>query len=393
MNEQIRSDFPIVKNIIYMDSAATSLTPEPVLEAISHYYREYNANVGRGVHRLSLIASQRYREAHRKIAEFIGGKEEDVIFTKNATESINLVAYGLPWGRGDEVVTTMLEHHSNFLPWLRLKAKGVIVHVVKPNRDGLFDIADFEDVITPRTKLVAVTHISNVLGSISPIKELSGICNEYDTLLLIDGAQSAPHIRIDVKELGCDFFAFSGHKMLGPTGTGVLWVKDSERIEPTFYGGGMVADVSQDTYTLTGGYERFEAGTPHIAGGVGLGRAVDYLEEVGIHEIMSYESKLTKQLLDGLLSLEHVHVYGSTNLKDRIGVISFNIKGKKPDEVACMLDEASAILVRSGHHCCMPLMNYLGLKDGTVRESMYLYNTEEEVDTFLETVEEVAKVV
>ncbi|MFZ2072039.1 MAG: cysteine desulfurase [Halobacteriota archaeon] len=390
MNDKLRADFPILRDIIYMDSGATSLTPEPVVEAVSRYYRDYNANVGRGVHRLAKMATQYYEDAHRKVAGFIGAKEGEVIFTKNTTEAINMVAYGLKWEKGDEVVTTALEHHSNFLPWLRLKEKGVNIKIVKPNRDGLFDVADFEAAIDAGTRLVAVTHVSNVLGTISPIKEISALCRESNALLLVDGAQSAPHISIDVEVLGCNFFAFSGHKMLGPTGTGVLWMKDPEGIEPSFFGGGMIEEVSLDDYKLAAGYERFEAGTPNIAGCIGLGRAVDYLQEVGMNEMKSHESKLTKMLLSGLLDTGNVQVYGSTTLKDRIGVVSFNIKGMNPHDVALMLDDASDIMVRSGHHCCMPLMNYLGL-EGTVRASLYLYNIEEELDKFLETVESIAR--
>lgn len=393
MNERLRADFPILKDIIYMDNAATSLTPEPVLEAVLSYYREYNANVGRGVHRLSQVASQKYQNAHRKVAEFIGAKEGEVIFTKNTTEATNMVAYGLKWAKGDEIVTTLLEHHSNFLPWLRLKEKGVSLKIVKPSKSGIFDISDFEHAIGDRTRLVAVSQVSNVLGTISPIKEIAAICKENNTLFLVDGAQSVPHIPINVEELGCDFLAFSGHKMLGPTGTGVLWMRDPDGLEPTFFGGGMIETVSRDDYTLTGGYERFEAGTPHIAGGIGLGRAVDYLNEVGMERIRVHEESLAKILLEGLRDIDKVQVYGSTNPSERIGVVSFTITGLHPHEVALMLDEASDIIVRSGHHCCMPLMHYLGLEDGTVRASLYLYNTEEEVDTFLEMVEGIAKVV
>ncbi len=391
--ERIRADFPILASVIYMDSASTSLTPEPVLDAVLEYYRGYRANVGRGVHRLAGITSQKYNDAHRKVGEFICA-EGGLIFTKNTTEAINMVASGLKWERGDRVVTTLLEHHSNFLPWLRLKEKGIIqeLDIVKPNQEGLLEASDLEDRIDDRTRLVAVTHISNVLGTILPIKEISAICSEKNTLLLVDGAQSVPHIGVDVEELGCDFFAFSGHKMLGPTGTGALWVKDLEVIEPSFFGGGMIEDVSQDNYKLAAGYERFEAGTPNIAGGIGLGRAVDYLTAVGMDEIMSHESKMTRMVLEGLSEIENVHVYGSTNLKDRIGVVSFNIEGVNPHDVALMLDEASDIMVRSGHHCCMPLLKYLGL-EGTVRASLYLYNTEAEVDKFLETVEEITNVV
>jgi cysteine desulfurase/selenocysteine lyase len=244
--------------------------------------------------------------------------------------------------------------------------------------------------------LVAVTQVSNVLGTISPIKEIAALCKETgsrETLFLVDGAQSVPHIPLDVKALGCDFLAFSGHKMLGPTGTGVLWVKDLYGLEPTFLGGGMIETVSLEGYKLAGGYEGFEAGTPHIAGGIGLGRAVDYLKEVGMGEVKAHEARLTKRLLEGLQEIGEVQVYGSANLNERVGVVSFTINGLHPHDVALMLDEASAIMVRSGHHCCMPLMTYLGLNEGTVRASLYLYNMKEEVDTFLETVEGIAKVV
>jgi cysteine desulfurase/selenocysteine lyase len=394
--ERIRKDFPILNDIIYMDSAATSLTPEPVLDAILGYYRKYNANVERGVHRLSQMASQKYEDAHRKVANFIGiapkkNENEEVIFTKNATEGINTVAAGLGWKRGDKIVTSLMEHHSNFIPWLRLREKGVILDIITPNKGGFFDISDFEDAIDDRTKLVAITHVSNVLGTISPIKEISTICREKDALLLVDGAQSVPHLRIDVKELGCDFFCFSGHKMLGPTGTGVLLMR-KDVIEPLCFGGGTIKKVSLDDYELMEGKARFEAGTPNIAGGIGLGRAVDYLNGVGMDEVRAYEEELSKRLVEGLLEIEKVDVYGSYSKKERIGTVSFNIKGLNPHDVAMMLDEASDIMVRSGHHCCMPLMKYLGLEEGTVRVSLYLYNTVEEVEKLLETVAGIAKV-
>ena len=390
---EIKTDFPILKDIIYMDSASTSLTPEPVLNAVLKYYREYNANVGRGVHRLSQVASQKYKDAHRKVADFISANEEEVIFTKNTTEAINMVASGLRWKTGDKVVTTLLEHHSNFLPWLRLKSFGVALDIVKPDKNGKFNISDFKEVIDDKTRLVGVTHVTNVLGTITPIEEISAICKKKDALLLVDGAQSVPHIPVNVKELGCDFLCFSGHKMLGPTGTGVLWMREDffDRLEPLNFGGGMIDDVSLNDYELTKGYERFEGGTPNIAGGIGLGRAIDYLKKIGMEKIKDHEAKLTERLLEGLLKIRRVEVYGPLNFKERIGVVSFNIKDLNPHDVALMLDEASSIMVRSGHHCCMPLVKYLGLKEGAVRISLYLYNTEEEIDTFLETVKEIAK--
>ena len=390
---EIKTDFPILKDIIYMDSASTSLTPEPVLNAVSKYYREYNANVGRGVHRLSQIASQKYKDAHRKVADFIGANEEEVIFTKNTTEAINTVASGLKWKTGDKVVTTLLEHHSNFLPWLRLKSFGVALDIVKPDKNGKFNVLDFEEMIDDKTRLVAVTHVSNVLGTITPIEEISAICEKKNALLLVDGAQSVPHIHVDVRNLGCNFLCFSGHKMLGPTGTGILWMKEDffDRLEPLNFGGGMIDDVSLNGYELTKGYERFEGGTPNIAGVIGFGRAIDYLKKIGMDKIKDHEAKLTERLLEGLLEIKRVEIYGSLNSKERIGLVSFNIKDLNSHDVALMLDEASNIMVRSGHHCCMPMIKYFGLKEGVVRVSLYLYNTEEEVDTFLETVKEIAK--
>jgi len=390
---EIKTDFPILNDIIYMDSASTSLTPEPVLNVVSKYYREYNANVGRGVHRLSQVASQKYKDAHRKVADFIGANEEEVIFTKNTTEAINTVASGLKWKIGDKVVTTLLEHHSNFLPWLRLKSLGVELDIVKPDKNGKFNVSDFKEVIDDKTRLVAVTHVSNVLGTITPIEEISAICKKKNALLLVDGAQSVPHIHVDVRKLGCNFLCFSGHKMLGPTGTGILWMKEDffDRLEPLSFGGGMIDDVSLNGYELTKGYERFEGGTPNIAGVIGFGRAIDYLKKIGMDKIKDHEAKLTERLLEGLLEIRRVEIYGSLNSKERIGLVSFNIKDLNPHDVALMLDEASNIMVRSGHLCCMPLMKYFGLKEGAVRVSLYLYNTEEEVDTFLETVKEIAK--
>ncbi len=390
--ENIRKDFPILdEGIIYMDSAATSLTPESVVASIQSYYRSYNANVERGVHRLSQVASQLYEEGHRKIADFINANEEEIIFTKNTTEGINLVASGLGWKRGDKIVTSILEHHSNLMPWLRVKRKfGVNLEIVKP-KNGVLSPEDVEKVVDDRTKLVALTHVSNVLGLITPIKEIAKVCEDNNALFLVDGAQSVPHLPVDVKELGCDFLAFSGHKMLGPTGTGVLFMRMPllERVEPLAIGGGTIDDVSLEKYKLKENYERFEAGTPNIAGGIALGRAVEYLEKIGMNEIREHEEKLTKKLVLGLEEIENVEIL-HPDLEQRIGVISFNIKGINPHDIALMLDNFSNIMVRSGYHCCMPLMRELSV-NGAVRVSLYLYNTEEEVETLLGTIEEVAR--
>jgi len=387
--EKIISDFPILKDVIYMDSASTSLTPEPVLDFMLKYYREYNANVGRGVHRLSQMAQQRYSDAHKKVARFIGATGGNLIFTRNTTESINMVAYGLRWRRGDKVVTTLAEHHSNFLPWLRLRKDGVDLEFVKPENSGTFDVADFERAIDAGTRLVTVAHMTNVLGTVLPIKEISEICQDNGAMLLIDGAQSVPHFPTNVKDLGCDFLCFSGHKMLGPKGTGVLWTK--QNIEPLLVGGGMVEDVSAEGFESKKGYEGFEAGTPHISGGIGLGRAVDYLVEVGMEEVKAHEARLAGRLLDGLQEIDGLEVNGPPDCRDRGSIVSFNVKGLMPHDVALMLDHAANIMVRSGHHCCIPLMKHLGLKDGTVRASLYLYNTEEEVERLLGTIEDIAK--
>jgi cysteine desulfurase/selenocysteine lyase len=386
----IRSDFPILEDLIYLDSASTSLTPEPVLQSVLDYYRGYKANVGRGVYRLAQLADQRYRDAHHKVAGFVGGEKGTLIFTRNATESINLVARGLRWKKGDKVVTTLLEHHSNLLPWMRLEKEGVQLKVLVPNDQGMLDLSDFEKAIDDETKLIAVSQLSNAVGTLIPVKEISRICRDHGAALLVDGAQSVPHFSVNVKDLDCDFLCFSGHKMLGPTGTGALWVKNTEEIEPLIVGGGMVEDVCDSDYDIKKGYEGFEAGTPDISGGIGFGTAADYLTRVGMDEIHNHEGQLTRRLLAGLQEIEDVEVFGPLNLEDRGGLVSFNVKGLMPHEVALMLDQASNIMVRSGHHCCIPLMRHLGLKYGTVRASLYLYNTKEEIDKILGALEQIA---
>jgi len=386
----IRSDFPILEDLIYLDSASTSLTPEPVLQSVLDYYRSYRANVGRGVYRLAQLANQRYRNAHRKVASFVGGEEGTLVFTRNATESINIVARGMQWKKGDKVVTTLLEHHSNLLPWMRLKKEGVQLKVLLPDHQGKLDLSDFEKTVEDETKLIAVSQLSNALGTLLPIKEISRICRDHGAALLVDGAQSVPHFSVNVKDLDCDFLCFSGHKMLGPTGTGALWIKKGVEIEPLMVGGGMVEDVGNCDYEIKKGFEGFEAGTPDISGGIGFGAAADYLTRVGMEEIHDHERQLTRRLLVGLQEMDGVEVYGPLNPEDRGGVVSFNVRGLMPHEVALVLDQASNIMVRSGHHCCIPLMRHIGLKYGTVRASLYLYNTTEEIDKLLGAMEQIA---
>ncbi len=400
--ERIRRDFHILESgIIYMDTAATSLTPEPVLDAMLEYYRGYNANVGRGVHHLTRIATDEYEEARKKVAEFIGARAHELVFTRNTTEGINLVASGLRTRlhKGDKVVISLLEHHSNLLPWLRAKSDlGIDIEVVKPSgrmRELELSVSDFEAAIDEHTKLVALTHVSNAIGSILPVGEIAKLCHANDALLLVDAAQSVPHLEVDVKELGCDFLAFSGHKMLAPTGIGGLYIREElmPEIEPLMVGGGAVETASFDDYRLKGANERFESGTPDISGAIGLGAAVDYLTAIGLDNVRLTEEKLTEELIEGLQSIPGVEVYGyGTSAADRgkrIGTVSFNLAGKSPDEVALRLDNEGSIIVRSGHHCCIPLMNYLGI-EGTVRASLYLYNTESEVNRLLELVERIA---
>ncbi len=410
---EIRNQFPILKDIIYLDSASTSLTPELVIKSVADYYRSYKANVGRGVYRTAQIADQRYRQAHGKVASLIrsetyadelagegqnrGPAESITAFTRNATESINTVACGIKWKRGDRIVTTLIEHHSNLLPWMRLRERGVDLTIVRPDGKGRLDMADLEKAISKGARLVAVSHISNALGTVVPIKEISEICCDRGASLLVDAAQSAPHLPLDVSEMGCDFLCFSGHKMLGPTGSGVLWMRceGQERIEPLLAGGGMVEDVEGSAYTVKRGYEGYEAGTPDIAAGIGLGAAVDYLTQLGMEEIHIHERGLARRLLSGLQDIKGVAVYGpgisDDENKEMSGVVSFNVDGLLPHEVALMLDSSKSISVRSGHHCCIPLMKHLGLKYGTVRASLYLYNTSEEIDGLLAAIEQIAR--
>ena len=388
--QEVRNDFPILGDIIYLDNAATSFSPEPIIAAMTEFEHTYRSNVGRGVHRLTRIATQRYWHAHEKVAGFIGAPSGVTVFTKNTTEAINMVAAGLPWKAGDRVVTTILEHHSNLLPWRNLKKQGVELDVIGINPDYSLDLDALEKAFTPSTRLVAVTHASNVLGVVTPVEEIARICHDHGALLLVDGAQSVPHMPVDISRIGCDFFAFSGHKMLGPTGTGVLWMKKPD-LEPFIVGGGMVETVTENGYTAAEGYQKYEAGTPNIAGGIGLGVAVDYLTEIGMETIRKHEEHLTARLIHGLRQVKGVHVYAPEQPVNRIGVVSFTVDNLHPHEVAQQLDESADILVRSGHHCCQPLVERLGLPDGTVRASIGLYNTDDEIDMLVATLEELTR--
>ncbi len=387
--DQIRKDFPILGDIIYLDNGATSFSPDSVINAMVEFEHQYRANVGRGVHRFTRIASHRYWHAHEKVAQFIGGIRGTTVFTKNTTEAINMVAQGLSWKPGDRVITSILEHHSNLLPWRNLARQGVGLDVIGIDDDYSLDLAVLEAAITPSTRLVTVTHASNVVGVVTPVAEIAKICQDHGILLLVDGAQSVPHIPVDTDRLGCDFFAFSGHKMLGPTGTGVLWMKDAV-LEPVQFGGGMVETVSEAGFTMAEGYQKYEAGTPNIGGGIALGAAADYLEKTGMETIRHYEECLTNRLIEGLARVRGIHVFAPGANAPRIGVVSFTLDGFHPHEVAQQLDEMADIMVRSGHHCCQPLMERLGLPEGTVRASLALYNTEQEIDMLIATLKDLA---
>lgn len=389
--ERIRADFPLLQECIYLDSAATSLSPTPVLDAMLEFEHHYRANVGRGIHRLSQVASQKYWDAHRRVSRFIGGGDGVLAFTKNTTEAIHAVVAGIPFSKGDHVVSSLLEHHSNLLPWMRLKEqRGIALSLVPPTPDGGLDPDAVIDAIQEGTRLIALTYVSNVTGAVTPVREISKACSEQGVLFLIDGAQAVPHIAVDIASTGCDFFCFSGHKMLGPTGTGGLWMREPLP-DPLLVGGGAVETVTSDGYVLAQGYERYEAGTPNVSGCIALARAVDYIESIGMSALMKHEAALTRQLLDGLQEIPDVGVLGA-GLINRTGVVSFNVGTVKPHDVAFLLSEEANVMVRSGHHCCGPLMNYFGLSEGTVRASIGCYNSAEDIDTLIQTVKRISKV-
>ncbi len=395
--EAIRRDFPILgKGVIYLDNAASSLTPEQVVLKEMEFYREYRANVERGIHKLSQMASDEYEKAHKTVAEFIGApKRENLALVKNTTEGINIVAHSLGWERGDRIVTTVVEHHSNFITWLRVANRhGCDVRVVRSDSEGIIDLAEFEKAIDDETRLVAVTHVSNVLGCILPIKEIASIAHDHGALMLVDGAQGVPHIKTDVMDSGVDFLAFSGHKMLGPTGSGGLYISEEElyRTEPLCIGGGTISDVSIDGYELAEPPLRFEAGTPAIAQVIGLGEACRYLERLGMDAVESWDARLAKRLVEGLQEIDGIKVYGPSDPNKRVGIVSFTVGDMNPHDVALSLDAEHDIAVRSGHHCALPLMKELfGLPEGTVRASTYIYNTPEEIERLLGAVEDIAR--
>jgi cysteine desulfurase/selenocysteine lyase len=394
---RLREDFPILRSgIVYLDNAASSLTPEPVLQKMMEFYREYRANVERGIYSLSQRASEEYERARGMVADFIRAESDrEIIMTRNTTEGINLVANKRGWQKGDEIVTTLLEHHSNFIVWLRLRQRyGVQVNIVRPTPEGLLDLREFEDAITDHTRLVAIAHVSNVLGTVTPIREIADMAHAHGAHILVDGAQSVPHMPVDVSRLDCDFLAFSGHKMLGPTGIGCLYVREEllNEMEPLSIGGSTIEDVTADDYKLAPGPMRFEGGTPAIAEAIGLGAAIDYLRGMGLESIAEHEKALSRMIHRGLSSIKGVRLFGAVDWGLRTGIVSFNIADLNPHDVALALDVSGNIMVRSGFHCAMPLIrDILGAPHGCVRASTYLYNNVEEVERLIQKVGEIGK--
>jgi cysteine desulfurase/selenocysteine lyase len=392
--QEIRRDFPILDQeinghpLVYLDSAASSQKPRQVIEALKEYYEMNHSNVHRGVHTLGSRATEAYELAREKVARFINAPSpEQVIFTRGTTESLNMVAYGYArvfLKEGDEIVLTPAEHHSNLVPWQQAaKATGAVLKYLPLQEDGTVSLDDVRKTVTPNTKLVAIAHVSNVLGTIHPIKEIAAIAHSVGAVVVVDGAQSVPHLPVDVQELDCDFLAFSGHKMLGPTGVGVLYGKRKwlDAMEPTYFGGEMIDVVELYESTWKDTPWKFEGGTPIIAGAIGLAAAVDYLMDIGMEAVRDHDHKLTTYALERLREIDGVTIYGPTDSRHRGGLITFNLLSIHPHDVSTVLD-SQGIAIRAGHHCAQPLMRWLNVP-ATARASFYLYNTEADIDALV----------
>jgi len=392
---EIRQLFPILnqevngKPLVYLDSGATSQKPVQVIEALDKYYREYNSNVHRGVHTLGTKATDAFEGAREKARKFINAKStQEIIYMRGTTTALNTVAhsYGTANLReGDEIVITPMEHHSNIIPWQQAaKRTGATLKYMPLQEDGTISLEDARKTITENTKIVSVVHISNVLGVVNPVKEIAQIAHENGAIMVVDGAQSAPHMKVDVQDLDCDFFAFSGHKMCGPTGIGVLYGKKHllENMEPIEFGGEMIDFVHDFDSTWKELPWKFEAGTPIIGGAIGLGAAIDFLQEVGLDNIEAHDRRLGAYALDKMSEIQGMSIYGPRNPEQRTGIVTFNIADVHPHDVATVLD-VEGIAVRAGHHCAQVLMRWLKAS-ATARASMYLYNTEEDIDRLVE---------
>ncbi len=397
---QFRADFPILdqevngKRLVYLDNAATSQKPLPVIEAMNNYYREFNANVHRGIHTLSERATSAYEEARRKIAAFINAPDtREVIYTRNTSESINLVAHA--WGRkflkaGDAVLITEMEHHSNIVPWHLLQRQiGIELRYIPVTEQGLLDLTDLDRLLNG-TKLVSFMHVSNVLGTINPVQQITKAAHDHGALVLLDAAQSVPNMPVDVQALGVDFLAFSGHKTCAPTGIGALWGRTEllDAMDPFLGGGDMISEVFFDHFTTAELPHKFEAGTPSIAEAIGLGVAVDYLSEVGMERIETYERELTNLALQKLSQVEGLRIFGQA--EQRGGAISFLMEGIHPHDISTVLDE-QGVAIRAGNHCAQPLMRKFGIPM-TARASLYFYNVPEEIDALVSALHTARKV-
>ena len=390
---RVREDFPILarhvhgKPLVYLDSAATSQKPVQVLDAMDAYYRETNANVHRGVYELAAEATARFEAGRDAIARLVGSPREGVIFTKNASEAINLVAWA--WGvrtlkPGDEILVTEMEHHSNIVPWqIVARITGATVRFVPVTPTGELDLDVFGALISERTKMVAVVHASNVLGTINPVAEIAALAKAHGALVLVDGSQSVPHMPVSFDDLGCDFLAFTGHKMCGPTGIGVLVGKIPvlDAMEPFLGGGEMIREVTTEGSTWNDLPHKFEAGTPPIAESVGIGAAADYLMDIGLDHVRAHEREMAAALLDGLSSVPDITIYGPMDPDRRGAAVSFSLPDIHPHDIAQLLDQ-EGVAVRAGHHCAKPLMRVLGI-NATARASAYIYNTPDEVDVLV----------
>lgn len=389
--KEIRSYFPILDQevngepLVYLDSAATSQKPVQVIEAIDQYYRGYNSNVHRGVHTLGTRATDAYEGAREKVRKFINAKStQEVIFTRGTTTSLNTVAVSYARANlqeGDEIVISYMEHHSNIIPWQQAaKATGATLKYLPLQEDGTISLDDVRKTVTDKTKIVSITLVSNVLGVVNPVKEIAKIAHDNGAVMVVDGAQGVPHMKVDVQSLDCDFLGFSGHKMCGPTGIGVLYGKKQylEKMEPVEFGGEMIDFVDLYDSTWKELPWKFEGGTPIIAGAIGLGAAIDFLEEVGMDQILEHEHQLSAYALERMSTVEGITIYGPKEAGKRAGLVTFNLPEVHPHDVATVLD-AEGIAVRAGHHCAQPLMKWLKAS-ATARASFYLYNTNEDID-------------
>lgn len=385
----LKKDFPILHQevhghpLVYLDSAATSQKPYQVIEAVETYYKEYNSNVHRGVHTLGTKATDAYEGAREKVKKFIHAQStKEIIFTRGTTTAINLVAQSYAHPRlseGDEIILTPSEHHSNLIPWQQIaKVTGATLKYFPLEDDGVLDLQKVKETITPHTKIVAIQHMSNVLGTVNPIKEIANLVHQQGGVIVVDGAQSVPHMKVDVQELDIDFLAFSGHKMCGPTGIGVLYGKEKwlEQMEPIEFGGEMIDFVDLYDSSWKELPWKFEGGTPIIAGAIGLGAAIDYLSSIGMDTIEKHDRHLAAYAYERLSEIEGIDIYGSD--ENRTGLVTFNLESVHPHDVATVLD-AEGIAVRAGHHCCQPLMRWLNVS-ATARASFYLYNDESDID-------------